>query len=47
MPASHNNLGRQIVRDLVLLLIGGTLLLKFMFGATLNNVLAHLVGWFH
>lgn len=47
MPTMHNNFGRQIVRDLTLLLIGGTLILKFMFGATLNNMLAHLAGWFH
>lgn len=47
MPASHNGLGRQIVRDLAVLLIGGALVMKFMFGATLDTVLAHVAGWFH
>jgi hypothetical protein len=45
MPAPHNDLGREIVRDLVLMLIGIILVLKFVFGATLSSVLAQLSGW--
>ena len=45
MPV-HNNFGRQIVRDLALLLIGGALIMKFMFGAAFDNVLARVADWF-
>ena len=38
--------GRQLARDLALLLIGLALVLKYFFGATLNSVLAHLSSYF-
>jgi len=46
MPSVHNDFGRQIVRDLAVLLIGGALVLKFMYGATVNTMLAYIAGWF-